>query len=81
MDKEQIQSISNVIYRRFPEFAGTRPTVKPQKMASVIPGDSTGTYLLTFQKKASLPGNKTLSRWVRVVANEQGKILKITTSR
>jgi hypothetical protein len=80
MDKEQIQAISKVIYRRFPEFAGTQPKIQPQRLASGKPGESNGTYLLTFQKKANLPGNKTLSRWVRVVANEQGKILKITTS-
>jgi len=80
MDASLIKTISQDIYRRFPEFAGIQPKVRVQatqsKASSSIP-----TYLLTYNSRISLPDHKTMPRWVRVVANEQGRILKVTTSR
>ncbi len=80
MDASQIKSINQDVYRRFPEFTGVQPKVQKQTTSSKASGDLQ-TFLLTYKGQASLPGQKTLPRWVRVVANEQGKILKITTSR
>ena len=75
MKRDLINAISQEVYRRFPDLAGVRPKVKLQRSS---PPQS---FLLTFQSRASLPGGKSLPRLVRVVANEQGKILKISTSR
>lgn len=80
MKQDIIRSISQEVYRRFPEFAGRRPKVQEQRAPGQT-GTASQTYLLTFQTKASLPGKKSLSRWVRVVVNGDGKIIKITTSR
>jgi hypothetical protein len=80
MDTSLIKSISQDVYRRFPEFAGIHPKVRAQTTQSKTSG-SPQTYLLTYNSRVSLPDHKTLPRWVRVVANEQGKILKVTTSR
>jgi hypothetical protein len=80
MDSSQIKSISQDVYRRFPEFAGIQPKVQKQAPPSKASGGPQ-TFLLTYKGQANLPDQKTLPRWVRVVANEQGKIIKITTSR
>ena len=74
MKRDLINTISQEVYRRFPDLAGVRPKVKLQR-------SSPQSFLLTFQSRATLPGGKSLPRLVRVVANEQGKILKISTSR
>jgi hypothetical protein len=39
------------------------------------------TYLLTYSGSAELPGGRKINRIVRVVADERGRILKMTTSR
>ncbi len=80
MDASLIKNISQDVYRRFPEFAGIQPKVREQASPSKASG-SPHTYLLTYNSRISLPDQKTMPRWVRVVANEQGRILKVTTSR
>jgi hypothetical protein len=80
MDPSLIKRISQDIYRRFPEFVGISPKVRVQAMKEK-PSSGLQTFLLTYNHQANLPDHKTLPRWVRVVANEQGKIIKITTSR
>jgi hypothetical protein len=81
MNQSLVDKINREIYRRFPEFAGIKPKVQRQSAAQAKTITATPTYLLTFQSRAEAPGNKSMSRWVRVVANEDGKILKVTTSR
>jgi hypothetical protein len=79
MKSSALSTVRKEVYRRFPEFSGVRPKVQTQRSSSAKNGDKT--YLLTFKTKADLPGNKSMPRWVRIVANENGKILKISTSR
>jgi hypothetical protein len=72
MDNHALQSICDQIYSRFPEVKGVRPKVSSY----------TGTQvLLIFTGKATTADGKSLSRTVRVVASEDGKIGKVTTSR
>jgi len=78
MKRDIVQKISREIYRRFPEFSGVSPKVKAQNTSKP---SAHPTYLLTFNTKVRLPDKKTMSRWVRVVADDTGKILKTTTSR
>jgi len=80
MDASLIKSISQDVYRRFPEFEGIQPKVQKHTTQPKASG-SPQTFLLTYNHRVSLPDQKTLPRWVRVVANEQGRILKVTTSR
>lgn len=79
MEQKIIQSISKEVYKRFPEVNGKKPKVRLQRQSGkgAPPGQ---TYLLTFSTKVNTSTNKSLPRLVRVVANAQGKILKITTS-
>ncbi len=60
------------IYRQFPEVRGANPTV------SSMPG---GKYQLIFHGKAQTADGKSINRTVRVTADENGRILKLTTSR
>jgi hypothetical protein len=76
MDSKIISAISSKIYRQFPEMKGIKPKVKPQLSAKyAIP-----IFTLSFQSKVITNNGVSLSRWVRVVVDEQGKIRKITTS-
>jgi hypothetical protein len=73
-------SISNVrkeVSNQFPEMTGVRPTVRKQETGKR--GEEH--YLLTFKGKADLPGGRKISRVVRVVADERGRILKLSTSK
>jgi hypothetical protein len=75
MEKATIQKVSRQVVRTFPEMDGVVPTVRAQ------PGSDTGQYQLTYKGKAALPGGKSLTRIVRVVADDRGRILRISTSR
>jgi hypothetical protein len=58
-------------------MSGARPAVKTQ----TAPSGGREQYLLTFKGKAPLPGGRELTRIVRVVADDRGQILRISTSR
>ena len=75
MNERTIESISRKVAKRFPETAGQRPRVTQQK------SNAQSNFLLTYSGKGQGPGGKTLRRNVRVVANERGKILKVSTSK
>lgn len=77
MDNRVVNSIAQQIHHQFPEVAGQRPNVRAQAAAK---GNSGATYLLTFRGRSSGTGPQ-LARTVRVVADERGTILKVTTSR
>ncbi len=77
MKSETVLDISKQIYRRFPEFKGVKPKVRSQQTATA----NHPTYLLTYATKAKIAEDRFLERWVRVVVDESGKIIKISTSR
>jgi len=84
MDMNTLRSVIAQIHKRYPEFAGCNPKVRiqnaPQPKSLLVQP----TYLLTFHGTAhagSATGEKSIPRLMRVVVNERGKILKVTTSR
>lgn len=79
MDDKTISHISKQIAQQFPEVVGAAPNIKPQAAAKGAGHPST--YLLTFKGRVDQPGGFAISRAVRVVADDNGRILKITTSR
>ena len=85
MDQKLLQTVSQEIYHRFPELLGRRPRVqaiKPGQGRSdggPLPGDAK--HLLVFSGRATTSTGKQMPFIVRVVVNEQGKILKISSSR
>jgi hypothetical protein len=76
MDQNTKQRIARQVSRSFPEMVGVRPSVRQQ-------GGRNGhsQYLLVFKGHAELPGGKSMSRIVRVVADESGNIIRMSTSR
>jgi hypothetical protein len=81
LSSSQIESISRQIYRQFPEIRDARPMVQNQPGAKSAGLSGAEQYLLTFRGSGQGPGGRTINRIVRVVANDRGKVLKVSTSR
>jgi hypothetical protein len=85
MDPKVVQTISQEVYRRFPDLRGRRPrvqAVKPgQTRSAGLPSTNGARYLLVYAGRVATSTGKQMPYNVRVVVDEQGKILKISTSR
>ena len=84
MDMNTLRAVIAHIHKRYPEFAGCNPKARWQDAPQPKSLLATPTYLLTFHGTAragSATGEKAIPRWMRVVVNRKGKILKVTTSR
>lgn len=79
VDARTIKAISSQVYRQFPEVKGSNPTIRLQ--SSRKKDASPAVYLLTYRGAAKTADGKTISRLVRVVADERGRIIKTSTSR
>jgi hypothetical protein len=72
MNNQQLSSICQQVYHRFPGLTGCAPSVHQR------PGDQ---VLLVFSGTGRAVNGKTLAQTVRVVADASGKIIKMTSSR
>lgn len=72
MEAKAKSNINSQVYRQFPEVKGTVPTVKS------LPGEK---FQLIYHGTATTPDGKKLARVVRVVADGDGHVLKLSTSR
>jgi predicted lipoprotein len=79
MNDKQLESISSKVRRQFPEVSGSKPQVRRQ--SSQKSKSSPATYLITYRGKSKAADGKSITRIVRVTANDDGKIIKISTSR
>ena len=80
LTSSQIDTIAKQVYRQFPEVREARPAVQSQPGAKAL--DASGDrFVLTFRGRGQGVGGKSIARIVRVVADERGKSLKISTSR
>ncbi len=70
-----IDKISQEVYQKHPDLKGVKPKITPRE------GERSSDTLLVYQKKVSGPGGKKINRIVRAVADEKGKIKKISTSK
>ncbi len=77
----QLAAIARQVCAQFPEMKGARPSVQSQAGAKSASGSSDPRFVLTFKGQGQGPGGQTIQRIVRVVADERGKVLKISTSR
>ena len=71
MDSAAINKVCQSVYTRVPALQGVKPKVSPQGSR----------YLLIFTKTNTLPTGKALEQTVRVVADEEGNIIKMSSSR
>lgn len=72
MENAIIQSICHEVYEQYPIVEGINPEVKPQP---------NGTQLLLFQSSGKTSGQKAIPIQVRAIIDENGKILKLSSSR
>ena len=72
MDNGVIEKVCNQVYKKFPGFKGTRPRVSSY---------SADACLFIFEMPEKTSNGKTIHQTVRVVANNNGSIKKMTTSR
>jgi hypothetical protein len=77
MNRSTIAKLNRQVIRQFPEMKGVEPKVKPGPQTR----DGCQRFTLTYRGKAELPGGRKLSRIVRVVSDESGQILRISTSK
>ena len=84
MDPKLLKQIVSQIHKRYPEFDGCQPKVRVQTPPAGQGDSNPPKYLLTFSGKGtakSAGGTKSIPRYLRVVVDSSGKILKVTTSR
>ena len=72
MKASSIQKVSDKVSAKYPKLSGKHPKVTEQ---------APGRYLLTYAIADELPGGKTIHQQVRVVADEEGNISKMSVSR
>lgn len=77
MNKSTVEKLTRKVAQDFPEMKGVRPKIRRQSISK----EGVQRYTLTYKGKAVLPGGHELSRIVRVVADECGQIIKISTSK
>jgi hypothetical protein len=73
-----IKQVSNQIYRKFPEVKGNHPHVQKQRSTG---GKKADIYLLKYEASVSGANGQKIRRTVRVTVDENGKILRTSTSR
>ncbi|MBI3762924.1 MAG: hypothetical protein HY260_13830 [Chloroflexi bacterium] len=84
LNSSQLDTISKHVYRQFPELKGAPPAVQTQSLPSGTKGPASGgkqRYVVTFKASGVAADGRALSRVVRVVADERGHILKVSTTK
>lgn len=79
MNQKLINQISKTIYQKFPELNGSRPNVKQDVQAKSL--QAVSKYVLTYKGITVDAGGRKFPRQVRVVADQEGEILRVSTSR
>lgn len=72
MEKKFIDKVCKSIYKRFPPLNGSSPKVSKQ-------GEDR--YLLVFSGSGETPDGKTIKQTIRVVATDEGRIIKTSMSK
>ena len=82
MRDRYVKSAKKLVFDKFPEMAGTEPSVsKKRSQSKGKSAGRSGCYVLTFQKRVSLPGGRSLKRLVRVTMDDSGEVVKLTSSK
>jgi hypothetical protein len=75
MDRDLLQKINRKVVSRFPEMRGVKPSVKREQTRSGL------CFRLTYKGKVELPGGRSMKRVTHVLADERGKVLRMSTSK
>jgi hypothetical protein len=74
---EAVAKVNRKVSRQFPEMKSVRPSIRSQSSSK----NGKQRYTLTYKGKATLPGGRKMNRVVRVVVEENGKVIKMSTSK
>jgi hypothetical protein len=82
----QLESISKQVFRQYPDVKGSRPSVQKQAVASEakngVPAANGKTrYVVTYKGSGRAPDGRTIQRVVRATTDENGRIIKMSTSK
>lgn len=80
MHPTSIKVVCKQVYARFPNLRGVQPSVQRQAVPANASVDRER-YLLVFKTNTSAEDGRKMLFSVRVVVDDQGSILKLTTSR
>lgn len=72
MNADAIRKVNEKVYQKYIKLSGKKPKVSNL---------TSGTYLLLYSFSDELPGGKSLTQTIRVVADENGNVSKISSSR
>lgn len=78
LEPRHIAQATRAVIAQFPEMRGVEPTLSAQSIPGSPPRQH---YILTFAQQVRVSAHETLQRWVRVTMNQDGEIIKITSSR
>ncbi len=82
LDKRHVAKARKLVFDKFPEMAGAKPSVGAKRFQSKGCEDSVKTrYVVTFQKDISLPEGGELRRLVRVTMDGDGEVIRLTSSK
>ncbi len=76
MELSAVEKVSRKVAKQFPEMKGRKPSIKSQSS-----GKKDMRFVLTYKANVELPGGRNLRRVVRVVADQKGKIIRMSTSK
>jgi hypothetical protein len=81
MESQKIRFVCQEVYRRYPEVRDIKPSIKANDNKTNKGLTAQTTYILTFTNSNVSDRKKSpVSVWVRVVVDQQGKIIKISSS-
>ncbi|MGD2155282.1 MAG: hypothetical protein PVG14_14840 [Anaerolineales bacterium] len=87
MDPDLIKSINKKVSKKFPEMLGVKPKVHKRPFSEAKSSQQNTrfeeklTFLITYRNTVKSSNGNKIPRWVRVVVDQNGKIIKITTSK
>jgi hypothetical protein len=76
MEERAIKKVTRKVIRQFPEMKGAQPTVRRRSGSG-----KKQHFELTYKGKVEVPGGRTLRRVVRVVADDSGSVIRMSTSK
>lgn len=72
LDSRALQKVCAEVYRKYPAVNGCNPKVQPYNRDQ---------FLVIFQSRGKTANGLPLSTTVRAVANQDGKIIKLSASK
>ncbi len=77
MDNRILSQAIKQVYQKYPDLRGVTPQIREIENS----GSNEKKYSLVFKTITTTVNQKKLTKYVRATVNEQGKIIRISTSR